>query len=36
MLVACGGLEAIVELISSDYFHNRDLVPLNQASGSEG
>jgi len=26
MLVACGGLEAIVELISSDYFHNRDLV----------
>ena len=36
MLVACGGLEAIVELISSDYFHNRDLVPLNQGSGSEG
>ena len=27
MLVACGGLEAIVELISSDYFHNPDLEP---------
>lgn len=26
MLVACGGLEAIVELISSEYFHNPDLV----------
>ena len=27
MLVACGGLEAIVELISSEYFHNPDLAP---------
>eukprot|EP00913_Durusdinium_trenchii_P010633 g9977.t1 len=26
MLVACGGLEAIVQLISSEYFYNRDLV----------
>ena len=26
MLVACGGLGAIVELISSEYFHNKELV----------
>ncbi|CAJ1329647.1 unnamed protein product [Effrenium voratum] len=26
LLVACGGLEAIVDLISSEYYHNRDLV----------
>ena len=26
MLVACGGLGAMVELISSDYSQNRDLV----------
>ncbi|CAE8588333.1 unnamed protein product, partial [Polarella glacialis] len=28
MLIACGGLEAIVDLISHDYYHNRDLVWL--------
>jgi len=28
MLVACGGLEALVDLISHDYYHNRDLVYL--------
>ena len=26
MLIACGGLEAIVDLISYDYYQNRDLV----------
>ena len=26
MLIACGGLEAIVDLISHDYYQNRDLV----------
>lgn len=28
MLVACGGLEALVDLVSHDYYHNRDLVWL--------
>jgi len=28
MLVACGGLEAIVDLVSHDYYDNRDLVWL--------
>lgn len=28
MLVACGGLEALVDLLSHDYYHNRDLVWL--------
>eukprot|EP00930_Biecheleria_cincta_P069772 TRINITY_DN57478_c0_g1_i1.p1 TRINITY_DN57478_c0_g1~~TRINITY_DN57478_c0_g1_i1.p1 ORF type:complete len:1152 (+),score=237.22 TRINITY_DN57478_c0_g1_i1:129-3584(+) len=28
MLIACGGLEAIVDLVAHDYYHNRDLVWL--------